>query len=96
MTQKQQEIQIPVNTALLANITPQEVLDLPTYKFLFSMDGQSLKETTELFNLNEAQHELISSGQRGVALMKAGKQAVKIRFVLSEKRLEMFGRGGGR
>lgn len=74
----------------------QAVLDLPTYKFLFSMDGQSLKETTELFNLNEAQHELISSGQRGVALMKAGKQAVKIRFVLSEKRLEMFGRGGGR
>lgn len=74
----------------------QAVLDLPTYKILFSMDGQSLKEATELFNLNDAQSELISSGQRGVALMKIGKQAVKVRFELSEKRLEMFGKGGGK
>lgn len=74
----------------------QAVLDLPTYKLLFSMDGQSLKEATELFNLNDAQSELISSGQRGVALMKVGKQAVKVRFELSDERLEMFGKGGGK
>lgn len=74
----------------------QAVLDLPTYKLLFSMDGDSLKQTTELFSLNEAQNELISSNQRGLALMKVGSQAVKVRFVLSEERLEMFGRGGGR
>lgn len=74
----------------------QAVLDLPTYKLLFSIDGKSLKETTELFNLNEAQSELLSSGQRGVALMKVGKQAVKVRFELTDERLEMFGKGGGR
>ena len=74
----------------------QSVLDLPTYKLLFSMDGQSLKETTALFDLNDAQSELIASGQRGTALMKAGNRAVKVRFVLSDERLEMFGRGGGR
>lgn len=74
----------------------QDVLDLPTYKLLFSMDGKSLKETTELFNLNDAQSELISSGQRGTALMKVGSRAVKVKFDLSEERLEMFGKGGGR
>ncbi len=74
----------------------QPVLDLPTYKLLFSMDGKSLKETTELFNLNDAQTELISANQRGVALMKVGSQAVKVKFVLSDERLEMFGKGGGR
>lgn len=74
----------------------QSVLDLPTYKLLFSMDGQSLKETTALFDLNDAQSELIASGQRGTALMKAGNRAVKVRFVLSDERLEMFGKGGGR
>lgn len=74
----------------------QAVLDLPTYKLLFSMDGDSLKQATELFSLNEAQNELISSNQRGLALMKVGSQAVKVRFVLSDERLEMFGRGGGR
>lgn len=65
-------------------------------KLLFSMDGKSLKETTELFNLNDAQSELISSGQRGTALMKVGSRAVKVKFDLSEERLEMFGKGGGR
>ena len=74
----------------------QSVLDLPTYKLLFSMDGQSLKETTALFDLNDAQSELIASGQRGTALMKAGSRAVKVRFVLSDEQLEMFGKGGGR
>lgn len=74
----------------------QSVLDLPTYKLLFSMDGQSLKEATELFDLNDSQTELISSVQRGMALMKVGRQAAKVRFVLSDERLEMFGRGGGR
>ncbi len=74
----------------------QDVLDLPTYKLLFSMDGKSLKETTELFNLNDAQSELIASGQRGTALMKVGIRAVKVKFELSEERLEMFGKGGGR
>lgn len=74
----------------------QSVLDLPTYKLLFSMDGKSLKETTELFGLNDAQTELISANQRGVALMKVGSQSVKVKFVLNEERLEMFGKGGGR
>ncbi len=74
----------------------QAVLDLPTYKLLFGVDGQSLIETKEIFNLNDAQYDLIASKQRGVALMKIGAQAVKVRFALSEERLAMFGKGGGR
>ena len=74
----------------------QAVLDLPTYKLLFGVEGQSLIETKEIFNLNDAQYDLIASNQRGVALMKVGAQAVKVRFALSEERLAMFGKGGGR
>ena len=74
----------------------QSVLDLPSYKLLFGVDGQSLHETKEIFSLNEAQYDLLTAKQRGVALMKIGSQAVKVRFEFSDARLEMFGKAGGR
>ncbi len=73
----------------------QQVLDLPSIKFIFGADGQSLEETRNVFSLNEAQYDLVASKQRGLALMKIGSQAVKVRFALSDERLELFGKGGG-
>ena len=32
----------------------QAVLDLPSFKLLFGVDGDSLRETQNVFNLNEA------------------------------------------
>jgi len=74
----------------------QSVLDLPSIKLLFGSDGQSLEETRNLFHLNDAQYDLIASKQRGLALMKIGSQAVKVRFEFSDARLALFGKGGGR
>ena len=65
----------------------QSVLDLPSIKLLFGSDGQSLEETRNLFHLNDAQYDLIASKQRGLALMKIGSQAVKVRFEFSDARL---------
>ena len=74
----------------------QAVLDLPSFKLLFGVDGDSLRETQNVFGLNEAQYELLAAKQRGIALMKVGSQAVKVKFEFSDKRLAMFGKGGGR
>ena len=82
MVKKKTEIEAPANAALQASITPVGIE--------FGMNKLRLGD------LNDSQTELISSGQRGRALMKVGRQAAKVRFVLSDERLEMFGRGGGR
>ena len=74
----------------------QAVLDLPSFKLLFGVDGDSLRETQNVFGLNEAQYELLAAKQRGIALMKVGSQAVKVKFEFSDKRLALFGKGGGR
>jgi hypothetical protein len=74
----------------------QEVLDSPSVKIIFGADGKTLQEVQSVFELNEAQKRLVENKQRGVALMKIGAQSVKIKFELSEKRLAMFGSGGGR
>ena len=74
----------------------QAVLDLPSFKLLFGVDGDSLRETQNVFSLNEAQYELLATKQRGIALMKVGSQAVKVKFEFSDKRLALFGKGGGR
>lgn len=74
----------------------QSVLDQPTIKILFGMNGQGLKEATDLFALNEAQTRLISSGRRGIALMAVGANKFRINFEFSKERLRLFGTGGGR
>lgn len=74
----------------------QSVLDIPTLKIIFSMNGQGLKEAKDLFSLNEAQSRLISSGRRGVALMAVGANKFRINFEFSKERLKLFGTGGGR
>ena len=74
----------------------QAVLDLPSFKLLFGVDGDSLRETKEVFALNEAQYELLAAKQRGIALMKVGSQAVKVKYEFSDERLAIFGKGGGR
>jgi type IV secretory pathway VirB4 component len=74
----------------------QPILDMPSIKLFFGMDGNSLRETRETFALNEAQFELIASKQRGIALMKVGSRAVKVKFEFTDKQLASFGTGGGR
>lgn len=46
----------------------QALLDIPCYKVLFGADGQNLKELCELYNLTEAEKELLFAKKRAVAL----------------------------
>lgn len=74
----------------------QPVLDMPSIKFIFGMAGKGLEEAKNTFDLNTAQVELVGSQIRGIALMSVGAQKSKIQFSLSDERLAMFGKGGGR
>lgn len=74
----------------------RSVLDLPSIKLIFGMNGQDFKEVKQIFSLNNAQGRIIEAQQRGVALMCAGAEKFRIRFDLSSERLKMFGTGGGR
>jgi len=74
----------------------RSVLDLPSIKLIFGMNGQDFKEVKQIFSLNNAQGRIIEAQQRGIALMCAGAEKFRIRFDLSSERLKMFGTGGGR
>ncbi len=74
----------------------QPVLEMPYFKIIFGLADRSLDEAKELFALNEAQYDLVSSQTRRTALFKIGSQSIKIKFELSQKRLQSFGKGGGR
>ena len=89
-----QDIQDFVNPAV--KLYGQPVLDIPTVKLIFGMDGNALKEAVDVFTLNDAQRELVSSKMRGTALMSVGSAKTRVNFVLSDERLAMFGKGGGR
>ena len=44
----------------------QALLDIPCYKILFGADGQNLKELADLYNLTEAEKELLLAKKRGL------------------------------
>jgi hypothetical protein len=74
----------------------QALLDLPTYKFIFGCDGENLKQTKQLYNLNESEEELLLSKQRGQALFFAGSKRMHIDFKIPEYEKEYIGKSGGR
>ena len=47
----------------------QALLDIPCMKILMGTDGKNLMETKELFNLTDAEIELLASKKRGNALL---------------------------
>ncbi|WP_317368774.1 DUF87 domain-containing protein [uncultured Tyzzerella sp.] len=74
----------------------QALLDIPTYKILMGTDGQNLKETTRLYDLTEAEQDLLLAKKRGHALFMAGAKRLHINFTIPEYKLEYMGKGGGR
>lgn len=73
----------------------QALLDLPCYKVLMGTDGKNLQEMNNLYNLTEAEQELLLSKKRGHALFVAGSRRMHAIFDLADYRLEYMGRGGG-
>ena len=74
----------------------QALLDLPTYKFIFGCDGENLKQTKQLYNLNDSEEELLLSKNRGHALFFAGSKRMHLNFKIPEYEKEYMGNAGGR
>lgn len=74
----------------------QALLDLATYKIIMGTDGKNLQETKELYNLTEAEEELIASKQRGKALMLIGSKRMSVNFEIPEYKFAYMGTAGGR
>lgn len=74
----------------------QALLDIPCYKVLMGTDGKNLKETAELYDLTEAEQELLLARKRGHALFMVGAKRLHISFEIPEYKMLYMGRAGGR
>ena len=74
----------------------QALLDVPCYKILMGTDGPNLKETTKLYDLTEAEQELLLSRKRGHALFMVGAKRLHINFIIPQYKLDYMGTAGGR
>ncbi|SHN87898.1 VirB4 family type IV secretion system protein [Desulfitobacterium chlororespirans] len=74
----------------------QPLLEMPCFKILMGTDGTNLKETKELYNLTDAEEELLASKQRGQALLMIGSKRMKANFEIPDYKFEYMGTAGGR
>lgn len=74
----------------------QAILDLPAFKILMGTDGKNLEETKELYNLTEAEEELLASKQRGKALLMIGSKRLRVSFDIPDYKFRYMGEAGGR
>ncbi len=74
----------------------QALLDIPCYKVLMGTDGKNLKETAELYDLTEAEQELLLARKRGHALFMVGAKRLHVSFEIPEYKMLYMGKAGGR
>ena len=74
----------------------QALLDIPCIKLIMGSDGKNLLETKELYNLTEAEVELLESKKRGHALFMIGSKRLHVNFEIPEYKLNYMGAAGGR
>ncbi|MBR1453078.1 MAG: DUF87 domain-containing protein [Lachnospiraceae bacterium] len=74
----------------------QSLLSTACYKILFGTDGQNLLEEIKLFNLTDAERELLEAQIRGHALFIAGTKKIHANFVIDETEFYYMGSAGGR
>jgi len=74
----------------------QALLDIPCYKLLMGTDGPNLKETANLYDLTEAEQELLLAKKRGHALFMVGAKRLHINFEIPDYKMEYMGKAGGR
>lgn len=74
----------------------QALLDIPCFKILMGSDGQNLKETKDLYDLTEAEEQLIAQKKRGTALVVIGSKRLQVNFEIPEYKLSYMGSAGGR
>lgn len=74
----------------------QALLDIPCYKVLMGTDGKNLKETAALYDLTEAEQELLLARKRGHALFMVGAKRLHVQFDIPEYKFSYMGNAGGR
>lgn len=74
----------------------QALLDIPCYKLLMGTDGPNLKETAKLYDLTEAEQELLLARKRGHALFMVGAKRLHINFEIPDYKMFYMGKAGGR
>lgn len=74
----------------------QALMDNPTYKMLMGTDGKNLQELAKLYDLTEAEQELLNAKRRGHALLMVGNKRVHAIVKLEPHEVKCFGKGGGR
>ena len=74
----------------------QALLDIPCYKLLMGTDGPNLKETANLYDLTEAEQELLLARKRGHALFMVGAKRLHINFEIPDYKMMYMGKAGGR
>lgn len=74
----------------------QALLDIPCFKIIMGTDGRNLNETKELYNLTDAEEELLASKKRGNALVMIGSKRLHVVFEIPEYKFQYMGKAGGR
>ncbi len=74
----------------------QALLDIPCIKILMGTDGVNLRETKELYNLTDAEEELLEQKKRGHGLVMVGNKRLHVYFDIPKYKFEYFGKSGGR
>lgn len=74
----------------------QALLDIPCFKILMGCDGKNLIETKELYNLTDAEEELLARKKRGNALVMIGSKRLHVNFEIPEYKFRFMGKAGGR
>lgn len=74
----------------------QALLDIPCFKILMGCDGKNLMETKELYNLTDAEEQLLAQKKRGNALVMIGSKRLHVNFEIPEYKFKFMGTAGGR
>lgn len=74
----------------------QALLDIPCFKILMGCDGRNLIETKELYNLTDAEEQLLAQKKRGNALVMIGSKRLHVNFEIPEYKFKFMGTAGGR
>ncbi len=74
----------------------QALLDIPAYKILMGCDGMNLIETKKLYNLTDAEEQLLAQKKRGSALVMIGSKRLSVNFLIPDYKFKFMGTAGGR
>jgi hypothetical protein len=74
----------------------QALLDIPCLKILMGTDGQNLIETKKLYNLTDAEEELLAAKKREHALFLIGSKRMRLHFAIPAYKFDYMGGAGGR